>query len=318
MKDLSYFPRNFLRLPTIKGLAPSHKLILIALFIECESHVGCWVPADLREAANIHEYEETLLDLERRNLISIDRDTGEFFLCQFFRYNFFKSPARIGQARDAYARVVSERLRQEIRHQIEINKRFCLIGISDLSPPDKNPGSIPKQPLSSLGKGVGEGKGKGEEGGEGEDKPVMPACSAAFEKHLEALRAEGARVRNPNLEADRAKLQQLRELADAVGAGEVLRVIAAERYPSKALQAALNAGLGTQAVRRRTDEGELARRRIAGKTFVAEIDGAEYVVADNGESARCSTGGVQPINAEFLAAITAGRLVCKEKEESIA
>ena len=161
-------PRNFLRRPEIRALVPDLKLLLLCLYVSCESHIGAYLPGGIGDEVGLEAEALTggMTDLIRRGLIAQDEKTGEIFIMSFFRDNSFNTPARKGQARDDFQRVESLKLKTIILEAVSKNEG-CGLTPGDLNldpaPVDKSPkkpGFEEKQAVSSLGLGLGIGIGE--------------------------------------------------------------------------------------------------------------------------------------------------------------
>lgn len=192
-KDISVFPRNFLRQPQVRDMVPDVKLTFLALLIECESAIGCWIPGSIDDAVNIKHLSGAFDELERRGELSIDKKTGEFFITGFFRWNYFTGAKRVGQARDSFAQVRSNRLRKEILEQVKLNQRFCRLAPASLSDEgsSKNHRSVDNfcknyfnQQHRTQGEGEGEGEGEAILAAADDEQPIIqnPTDSRRFEE----------------------------------------------------------------------------------------------------------------------------------------
>ena len=167
MKRYSTLPRNYLRRPEIRGLVPDLKLLMLCVYVSCESHVGAFLPGGLSEESGLEAEALAggLADLIRRGLLVFDESTGEVFISSFFRDNVFNTPARRGQAVDDFRRVESQVLRNEILAAVEKNPG-CGLTIEGLKPGEKQgekPCFVEKQTLTLLGGGRGRGRDRGRE-----------------------------------------------------------------------------------------------------------------------------------------------------------
>lgn len=164
MKRYSTLPRNYLRRPEIRGLVPDLKLLMLCVYVSCESHVGAFLPGGLSEESGLEAEALAggLADLIRRGLLVFDESTGEVFISSFFRDNVFNTPARRGQAVDDFKRVESQALRNEILAAVEKNPG-CGLTPDVLKPREKQAENlcfVEKQSLTLLGGGRGVGRGR--------------------------------------------------------------------------------------------------------------------------------------------------------------
>ena len=325
-KDISIFPRNFLRQPHVRGLLPDMKLTLLALIIECESPVGCWIPGGINEATNIKDLQSAFDDLEKRGFITVDKKTGEFFICEFFRMNHFVGAKRIEQARDAYLQVRSTRLKMEILEQVELNQQFCKLVPENLNFAVQNSqkkrksvdnfiDSLENQLLIAQEK-VSKEKKREEKAADG------AGCSAAIHKSRNKPFAAGIVTAqqyldqiagNADLVPGRRPLEDLqhinflRYLFDFLGFEEVMGVVEHERYPSKAARAARAAGLEERAKAKNREvaadapPAPAARQAKKNSESQVEIVGLDLVgktvVLENGKEAVIQKFGVRGAGA---------------------
>lgn len=155
MKQKGSINRNFYRQPRVRALVPDLKLLLSVLFVSCESHIGCWLPAGLADDSGLSDEALAggLAALEKEKFIEIDQETGEIFLNDFFRNNTFKTPQRVGQARSDFNVIESEKLRKKVLEKIELSPECGL----------KKSHFENNQQLNFQGEGEGKEEGKGEE-----------------------------------------------------------------------------------------------------------------------------------------------------------
>lgn len=169
MKRTACISRGFLRRPAVRELVPDLKLLVLTLKLNCESHVGAWVPIGLGEDAGLDPSAVTggLADLQKRGHIFMDGATGEVFLADFFRENTFKTVPRQRQALDDFNRVQSLAVRERIVRAVVASPE-CGLGA----------GIEENHIVTFQGEGKGEGKGeenqfpptprkRGNRGGEG-------------------------------------------------------------------------------------------------------------------------------------------------------
>lgn len=148
MKRTSCLSRNFFRRPAVRDLVPDLKLLLAVLTVGCESHVGVWVPVGLGEDAGLDPAALAggMEDLERRNLVVKDHETGEVFLKFFLRDNVFRGEERGRQARGDFRQIQSEKLKNEVLAAVE-NSPECGLSGQFLAAIEE------KQGVTSKGKG---------------------------------------------------------------------------------------------------------------------------------------------------------------------
>jgi hypothetical protein len=163
MKARSVIGRTFYRRPRIRDLVPDLKLVLSVLTVGCESHVGCWVPAGLREDCGLsgEAFDGAIRDLERRGHIIRDENSGEYFLSDFFRDNDFSTPARKRQAEGDYQQIVSMKLKAAVRKAALENPSCCLSSQNFYEKSDGIPTFVKKQEVNRQGEGEGKAEGKG-------------------------------------------------------------------------------------------------------------------------------------------------------------
>lgn len=152
MKRSSVLSRAFFRRPAVRDLVPDLKLVLVAMTVGCESHVGVWRPGGLAEDCGLDpaSLAGALADLEKRGHVVADTKTGECFLTAIFRDNSFSSPQRVRQARDDFRQIESPAMRQNVMEAVSKNPG-CGLQKSDL-----------EENHVVTSQGEGEGKGKGE------------------------------------------------------------------------------------------------------------------------------------------------------------
>jgi hypothetical protein len=293
-KNISIFHRNYLRQPHIKELAPDIKLTLIAINIECESAVGCWIPSSIDDVVNIKNLGGAFDELERRGELSVDKKTGEFFLTSFFRNNHFVGAKRIGQARAAFDLISSERLRMEILEQVKLNHRFCKLRPEDLEPPKSAPPSflVPKKPppVDNLGGDPNiqqdtyiveeEVKVKVKEEVEDEQSSCanFPFFSAQEQNKMfdldvlfDQLMNRAGLVKDGNRDRDRESIMSLRELCTWIDCQTVFAAISDCLYPSQAVKNAKAAGLFDDADSKK--KGKMADRPLCAEALAAIRNG---------------------------------------------
>lgn len=153
MKRSSVLSRVFFRRAAVRSLVPDLKLVLVVLTIGCESHVGVYRPAGLGEDTGLDSsaLAGALDDLARRSHILPDAATGEIFIVDWFRDNSFSTAARRGQARDDFAQIESEKLRQAVLKAIDQNPS-CGLTAADFSQ------SLNNHAVASQGEGKGKVK----------------------------------------------------------------------------------------------------------------------------------------------------------------
>lgn len=133
MKSSSMLSRNFFRRPRVRALLPEQKLLLAVLTISCESHVGVYLPGDLAKdcGLDIEAADGGLADLETKGFVLTDKNSGEIFVCDFFRDNTFKTAPRRGQAAWSWIQIESAHLREKVLVAVA-NNPSCGLQKSDL------------------------------------------------------------------------------------------------------------------------------------------------------------------------------------------
>ncbi len=294
MSEKRIVPSNLMSWPRIKNLLPDQKLIIYHLWATATSAAGCWLLDSAGCAAALSLKEEALADaldeFERRQLVKIDKETGEIFILDWFRWHTFKTAARQDLLQNDIKKIQSTSLQKIIAEAAKSHL------------PEKTDTCAPREDKRS--------KEKKRE----EEPQAAPAAlsSADLEKRLEALRAHGARVKDANLESDRQKIDELRRLADKAGIEALLNAISTENYPAGALKAALSAGLESFAAEKEKRRLANMRAMVANKTLQSVNNGSVYIVDALGEKANASNGGILIVDKDFLDAFEQGKLVEKK------
>lgn len=100
MAEKRIVPANLMAWPRIKNLLPDQKLLIYHLWATADSAAGCWLLDSAGFAAALSLKEEALADaleeFERRELVKMERETGEIFIMDWFRWHTFKNAARRG------------------------------------------------------------------------------------------------------------------------------------------------------------------------------------------------------------------------------
>lgn len=112
MREKTIVPTNLLDWPRCADLLPEQKLILLWLWC-CQwlSCAGVGIVPPRPAAATLGLSPEALMgglkDLARRKLIIVDGDSGEIFICDWFRFHEFKSPVGVGTLASAIKKIQS-------------------------------------------------------------------------------------------------------------------------------------------------------------------------------------------------------------------
>lgn len=114
MAESRLVPSNLMSWPAIRDLLPDQKLIVYHLWATCPSAAGCWLLDVVACAAALSlsrsALDQALADFEHRQLVALDKKTGEIFICAWFRWHKFDNAIRRGVLEAAIDRVESRTL----------------------------------------------------------------------------------------------------------------------------------------------------------------------------------------------------------------
>jgi len=119
MRDRTIIPTNLLDWPRISNLLPDLKLLMMALWASKDiSCVGAGFLPIAPFAATVSLKQEALADglriLQEAGLILLDAETGEVFICDWYRFHTFNSKQSEKYFRLALAKVRSDHIRKAI------------------------------------------------------------------------------------------------------------------------------------------------------------------------------------------------------------
>ena len=115
MAESRLVPSNLMTWPRVRDLLPDQKLIVYHLWATSASSAGCnlvdvhGLSAHLSLASPA--LEEALGEFQRRGLVQIDKETGEVFIADWFRFHKFAPGARFRLLQQDVEKIASERLR---------------------------------------------------------------------------------------------------------------------------------------------------------------------------------------------------------------
>lgn len=122
--DTRPIPVTILRWPRTRDLITQHKFIYLYLWANpAQTACGCYLlPIDAL-AAEMSMTPTSLADaldeFERRQLVQLDRDTGEIWLPDWFRWYQPRTPAARGAVESAILKILSAKLREKIEKSYE-------------------------------------------------------------------------------------------------------------------------------------------------------------------------------------------------------
>ena len=300
MKHSSMLSRAFFRRPSVRALVPDYKLVLTVLVVGCESHAGVYIPGGLGEDTGLDPapLRTALADLERHGHIIADEETGEVFICSFYRDNVFKTANRVGQWHSDFKMIESQKLRAAVSKAIGFSPE-CGLASAAMTPQatpeqdgpqkSKNHEHDKKQEDSSLGLGLVVDVGVEEElaAATAKEKTETPgsaeppcACGAEggqgskalqLEGWLEGLMQKGAGRESTKHEQDRANVHKLRLAADELGFQTVHEAAGGAEWPTAAVKNCEVAGIfkKVEHVRRKRKEEEAREADLARQALVA-------------------------------------------------
>lgn len=123
MRESSLVPTNLLNSPQVAPLLPELKLLILALwsspYMSC---AGCGLVPLRPFSSTLGLAPESTASglelLEKAGLIATDATTGEIFVCSWFRFHHFKSPASYRILLSEIERIESGALRELVRSRI--------------------------------------------------------------------------------------------------------------------------------------------------------------------------------------------------------
>lgn len=118
-RESSLVPTNLLNWPRVESLLPDQRLILIWLWASpCLNSAGCGTVYIKPSAATLGldpaALRGGLQTLQDAGLVDIDQDTGELFVCDWFRFHKFRSPIQSRNLESDIKKIDSPRLKRLI------------------------------------------------------------------------------------------------------------------------------------------------------------------------------------------------------------
>ncbi|MQY52534.1 hypothetical protein [Rhodocyclus gracilis] len=205
--------------PRIRSLVPDYKLLIYHLWATAAEDCGAWLlPLDAVAAeTNLSAIAvaDAIKEFEKRELIAFDDETGEVFICDWYRWHKFDSAMRQSMLRRSIARIRSLRLTRLVK------KAAAFV---DESYACKTKQKKQKETKEKENKRVA-------------DDAAASAfrCSTLFGAELSRVLELASGTANADRHRDNAALAEARALAEKLNLAddEAARAVESCRYPSE-------------------------------------------------------------------------------------